>query len=57
MDQTGWKSKDIVTWIILIWGFSRLAQPVSAAAECPVNGSTQNADTPPWILQLGQTQP
>lgn len=34
----GWQSKDVLTWIILIWGFSRVA----ASQEVPLGNPSCN---------------
>lgn len=46
-----WQSKDILTWIILIWGFSRLANPPSPGplGSCPINPMVQTGlQAPSW---------
>lgn len=58
-NERGWQSKDILTWIILIWGFSRLSAPsnvFAGNAGCAVPANTQTGfDIPPWVQGVGQT--
>ena len=57
-ENSGWHSKDVLTWAILIWGFSRLIakdEPLSGPG-CQVNGMTQTGLTVPlWASQSGDT--
>lgn len=56
----GWQSKDVLTWIILIWGFSRVvaaqeAPPLSGPG-CNFGNMTQTGLTPPqWLTAPGMT--
>ncbi len=57
----GWTSKDILTWIILIWGFSRLTSaqaasgPTLTGLECQYPNMTQSGlRVPLWAQGLGQ---
>jgi len=52
----GWQSKDIVTWMILIWGFYRLANPPAPAmggAGCNYGPMTQTMQAPIWAQMVG----
>jgi len=54
-DGKGWQSKDVITWMILIWGFYRLANPpVTPLGGCNFGPLTQTMQAPLWAQQIGQ---
>lgn len=53
-EGAGWHSKDVITWMILIWGFYRLANPPSALeGACNFGQMTQTMQAPQWTQLLG----
>jgi hypothetical protein len=61
-DGRGWTSKDILTWAILIWGFSRLSSGNtvlgSAQPGCTFPMTAQSGlATPGWIVQTAKGGP
>jgi hypothetical protein len=51
----GWQSKDIITWMILIWGFYQITHPATTlAGACNYGPMTQTLQAPAWAQQIGQ---
>lgn len=55
--ERGWQTKDIITWMILIWGFYRVANPPAPGplGSCPFPPMTQTGlNIPSWVSSSGQ---
>ena len=50
----GWQSKDLITWMILIWGFWKIAHPAPPApGACNYGPMSQTMQAPLWAQMVG----
>lgn len=55
MAETSWQSKDVITWMILIWGFYKMGNPSpTPLGGCDFGTLTQTMQAPAWAQQVGQ---